>query len=97
MKKWIIPVFVFCYAGCSGIKVVKPSEPNKNQGTKMLDLSGGQIKIVSTYTCNLESQGEKFSAVGKTEADARKEVLARCRDHALLTFCKPEKISCLKN
>lgn len=83
--------------GCSGVKVIHPKEENKNAGTRALDLSGGTPRIVSTHTCNLESMGARFSALGKTEEDARKEVLAKCRDHALMTFCKADQVTCVKN
>lgn len=91
-----LSLIVLLVAGCSGIKVVKPQEQNKNAGTLALDISDGKPKLVATYTCNLESMGNRFSAIGKTEDAARKEVVAKCRDKAILTFCKPEKASCVK-
>jgi hypothetical protein len=101
MKKSIsflsLGLVIVSWSGCAGMKVVRPNEENKNAGTKALDLSGGTPKFVSTHTCNLESTGNKFSAVGKTEEDARKEVLAKCRDHAMLSFCSADKITCVKN
>lgn len=81
---------------CAGMKVVNPNEPN-NQGTKQLDFSGGSIKVVDTYTCKLFSGGNRFSAVGKTEEEASKEVVARCHDRTLLSFCKAENVKCEKN
>jgi hypothetical protein len=83
--------------GCSGVKVVQPQKTNKNAGTLAVDWSGGSPKLVGTYTCDLESTGKRYSAVGKTEDEARKEVVAKCRNNAILTFCKPEKASCVKN
>jgi hypothetical protein len=88
---------VLAGAGCAGIKVVKPNDRNPNAGALAVDWSGGQPKLVSTYTCKLDSMGNHFSAMGKTENEARNEVVARCHDNALLTFCKPEQASCVKN
>lgn len=81
--------------GC-GLKVINPNEPN-NKGTLALDASGGQLKLVNTYTCKLESMGHRFYAVGKTEEEARQEALAKCRDHSVLSFCKIENAKCEKN
>lgn len=88
---------VLLITGCAGIKVINPKDQNPNAGTLALDASGGGLKLVETYTCKLESMGNRFSAVGKTEEEARKEVVARCQDRTLLSFCKPEKVTCLKN
>lgn len=82
---------------CAGIKVINPNDQNPNAGTLAVDASGGGLKLVETYTCKLESMGNRFSAVGKTEEEARKEVVARCQDRTLLSFCKTEKVTCLKN
>jgi hypothetical protein len=81
-------------AGC-GLKVVNP-EDEKNKGALAVDYSDG-IKLVPTYTCKLESMGNRFSALGKSEDEASKEVLARCKDRTTISFCKPEKIKCFKN
>jgi hypothetical protein len=101
MDRYLIALGLFLAvltgSGCSGVKIVKPKDQNKNAGTLALDLSDGHPKLVATYTCNLESMGNRFSAIGKTEDAARKEVVARCRDKSILSFCKPEKASCLKN
>jgi hypothetical protein len=101
MKKNILmlglSLAVLSGAGCAGVKTVNPKEQNKNAGTLALDLSGGRPKLVATYTCNLESMGNRFSAIGKTEDDARKEAVAKCRDKTILSFCKPEKATCVKN
>lgn len=83
--------------GCAGIKVVNPADKNDNKGTLALDYSDGQPKLVNTYTCKLNSMGKRFSAVGKTEEDTRKEVLSRCRDATVLSFCKEADIGCEKN
>ncbi|MFS4460167.1 hypothetical protein [Bdellovibrio sp. HCB2-146] len=82
--------------GC-GLKVINPNDQNKNEGTLALDVSDGKVGLVATYTCKLVSMGNRFSALGKTEEDARKEVLAKCQGHTLLSFCKAEKITCVKN
>lgn len=83
--------------GCAGIKVINPNDQNKNTGTLALDTKEGQLKLVATYTCKLESMGKRFSSLGKTEDEARSEVVAKCKDATLLSFCKPEKVTCLKN
>lgn len=79
------------------MKVINPNNQNQNAGTLAVDVSEGQLKLVSTYTCKLESMGNRFSAVGKTEAAAREEVVAKCHDRTLLSFCKPENVKCLQN
>ena len=81
--------------GC-GLKVINPNEPN-NKGTLALDVSEGSPKLVATYTCNLESMGNRFSAVGKSEAEARQEVVAKCKDRTLISNCKLDKAKCSKN
>lgn len=80
------------------MKVVHPGDKNENAGTKALDLSDGKVKFVDTYTCKIvASNGQRVSAVGKTENDARKEALARCRDKTLISICRPENLKCVKN
>src|SRR5690348_14426001 len=88
---------VVMIAGCAGMKVVKPGDQNKDAGTKMVDWSGGRPKIVGTYSCKMDYNGKKLSAVGKTEEDARQEVLARCHDQSVVTFCKSDKVTCVQN
>lgn len=88
---------MFVLSGCAGMKVISPKDENKDKGTKMLDLSSGSPKVVSTYKCKLDSMGHKFSALGKSEKEARDEVLARCHDKAIITFCKSDKITCVQN
>lgn len=98
MKSNLLTLMILIFVmGCEGMKVVRPGDQNENQGTLAVDLSGGQLKLVGTYTCRLESQGAKLSAVGKSEPEARKEVLARCHDRTLISFCKEENIRCQKN
>lgn len=92
-----LSLVVMSVVSCSGLKVINPNDQNKNAGTLALDLSEGGVKLVATYTCKLESMGNRFSAVGKTEEETRKEVLARCRDNTLISFCDAEKVHCLKN
>ncbi|MBK7842238.1 MAG: hypothetical protein IPJ71_00880 [Bdellovibrionales bacterium] len=99
MSKTILGIFIVMssFAGCSGLKVIHPNDENKDSGTKMLDLSEGSPKIVSTYTCKLQSMGHRVSAIGKTEKEARAEVLERCHDRTLISFCKEDKITCTQN
>lgn len=91
-----IGILILLSAGC-GMKVINPNDQNKNEGTLALDVSGGKVALVATYTCKLESMGNRFSALGKTEEDARAEVLAKCQGRTLLSFCKAENITCVKN
>jgi hypothetical protein len=84
------------FIGCAGLKVVDP-EADKDKGTMQLDTSGGGFKFVATYTCKLNSGGKKYSALGKSEAEARAEVVARCRDGSLISNCKAEEATCKKN
>lgn len=95
--KLIFVLLMLIVVGCAGMKVVNPKDENKDKGTKALDWSGGKPKIVPTFSCKLESGKDKFSAIGKTEEEARKEVLARCRDKSIVSFCKAEKIACVPN
>lgn len=94
MKKLLLMILLFTQANCSGLKVVNPEE-EKERETKILDLSSGSPKIVGAYTCRLESMGNKFSATGKTEAEAKKEVVARCKDRTAISFCKEESVKCM--
>lgn len=82
--------------GC-GMKVIHPDDVNKNAGTLALDIEDGRPKLVETYSCNLKSMGNRFTAVKKTEDEARKEVLAMCKDRTLLSYCQSEKVTCVKN
>lgn len=86
----------FLLSACAGMTVINPNEKS-NKGTLALDTSGGQVRLVETYTCKLDSMGKHYQAVGKSESEARDEVLAKCRDNAVLSFCKPEKTTCAKN
>jgi hypothetical protein len=98
MLKVFLPlIFSTILVGCAGIKVVNPNDKNQNDGTLALDTSGGNLKLAATYTCKLESMGTRLSAVGKTEEEARKEVIARCHDRSLISVCEPDKIKCQKN
>lgn len=96
MKKMLLTLCVLVLAGCAGMKVINPNDQNKNEGTLALDTTNG-FKLVATYTCKLDSMGNRFSAIGKSEAEARDEVVARCRDKSVISFCKPEKATCIKN
>jgi hypothetical protein len=81
------------------MKVINPNDPaTKNAGTKALDFSGGTPKIVSTFTCSIvASNGTKVSAIGKTEAEARKEALAKCRSETIVSFCLEKNLKCAAN
>lgn len=90
-------LIVSALVGCAGMKVIHPNDVNHNAGTMALDVTGGKIAIVETYSCKLESMGNRFTGVGKTEDEARREAVARCQDRTMLSFCKPEKAKCVKN
>lgn len=89
----ILSFAVLSTMGC-GLKVVKQ---NPNEGTMAVDYSGGTPKLVGTYTCTLNAMTGKFSAIGKSEAEARDEVLARCRDKTLISICEAKDTKCVKN
>lgn len=96
----VLGVFLFLSLGCSGMKVVRPDEKDKNAGTKMVDWSSGTPKIVSTYSCSIvtvANDNKKVIGIGKTEAEARKEVLAKCRDQSILSICLEKNVKCVQN
>ena len=95
MKSIIFFMAIWLVFGCSSLKVVKPNEDKENN-TKILDLSTGKPKLISAVSCKLYSMGNHFSASGKTEEEARKEVLARCHDKTLVSNCDESKITCGK-
>lgn len=97
MKKLTAIFVLLVLVGCAGIKVIHPNDVNKEQGTRMLDWTGGKPSIVETYSCKLFSNGNRFQAIGKSESEARAEVLARCRDGSVVSFCNADKINCFKN
>ena len=77
--------------------VVDPNKP-KNKGALQLDLSGNSPKLVETYTCTIvAANGKRLYAVGKSEEEARKEVIARCQDQTLISTCNLSKTVCEKN
>ncbi len=87
-----------CLFGCAGMKVVNPNNKNENEGTKALDLSSGKLTVVDTYTCKIvASNGQRVSAIGKSEETARNEALAKCRDKTLVSFCDAKNLKCEKN
>lgn len=92
-SKYTILVLSTYIAAC-GLKVVNP-EDEKNKGTMALDWSSG--KIVATYTCKLVGVGKTYRAVGKSEEEATKEVVARCHDGTLISVCNKDKVTCWKN
>jgi len=79
------------------MKVINPNDQNQNSGTLALDVTGGKMKLVETYSCQLQSAGNKFTAVGKSETETSKEVVAKCRDHTAISFCEPKNVKCVKN
>jgi hypothetical protein len=87
------------FVGCSGMKVIHPNDPaTQNAGTKMLDFSSGVPRIVSTYTCSMVAMnGTRVSAIAKSEAEARKETLAKCRGQTLVSICREENLKCAAN
>lgn len=93
LSKFTVIVLTTYIAAC-GLKVVNP-EDEKNKGTMAVDWSKGEI--VSTYTCKLVGIGKTYQAVGKTEAEAKKEVIARCQDGTLISVCNADKVKCFKN
>jgi hypothetical protein len=95
-KLIVLILCAFTFTAC-GLKVINPNDQNQNAGTLQLDTSSGSVKFVATYTCKLNSSGKRHSALGKTEEEARKEVLAKCKDHTVVSFCKEENITCEKN
>lgn len=97
IKIYILGIFLLFISGCSGMKVNYPQDKDQDSNTKVLSLSEGKLQIIDPYVCRLKSQGKHFSALGKTENEARQEVLAKCKDRTLISFCKPDKISCSKN
>jgi len=83
---------------CSGMKVIQPKDQNPNTGTKMVDWSGGSPKIVSTFSCSMvATDGKRVSGIGKTEAEARQETLAKCRDQTRISFCLEKNLRCVAN
>lgn len=95
LKITLVVAMLAVFTGC-GLKVINPNEPN-NTGTLALDVTSGSPKLVGTYTCQLQSMGNRFSAVGKTEAEAKSEVVAKCKDRTLLSSCKADNAKCAKN
>lgn len=80
--------------------MVRPEEKSKNAGTKMVDWSSGTLKIVSTFSCSIVTvmnDNKKITAIGKSEAEARKEVLEKCRAQTLLSVCLEKNVKCVQN
>lgn len=79
------------------MKVIHPDRPN-NKDARILQINNGNIELVKTYTCTLvASNGSRIYAIGKTESEAREEVVAKCKDQTLISFCFSEKAECEKN
>lgn len=86
------------FSGCAGIKVVNPNDQNKNAGTLALDITNGKPQLIETYTCRIvASNGNRVSAIGKTEDEAKQEALAKCRDQTVISFCESKNVKCDKN
>ncbi|WP_413294424.1 hypothetical protein ACLSU7_04810 [Bdellovibrio sp. HCB185ZH] len=99
MVKASLVVFILSnlLMGCAGMKVVDPNKPD-TKGTLAVDWSGDSPKLVGTYTCTMVgSNGKRVYATAKSEADARQEVIARCQDQTVISFCKVARMSCEKN
>lgn len=89
---------LFLFSGCAGIKVVNPNQKNDTSGTLALDITNGKIELAETYTCRIfASNGNRVSAIGKTQDEAQKEALAKCRDQTLVSFCETKNVKCEKN
>lgn len=95
----LVLLSLFLLTACSGMKVIHPDSPAaRNSGTKALDFSSGAPRIVSTHTCSIVAgDGTRVSAIGKSEAEARQEALARCRDRTLVSICREENLRCAAN
>lgn len=92
-SKISILVLLLALTSC-GLKVIRP-EDEKNKGTMAVDWSNG--KVVPTVTCKLVGVGKTHRAVGKSEAEATKEVVARCKDGSVVSICDEKKVECWKN
>lgn len=95
MKITLIVFAFLSVVACAGMKVVDPRD-QENKGTMALDTSGGGLKLVETYTCRLSAMGKTFSAVAKSESEARKEATARCQDNTVISNCNGS-MKCFKN
>lgn len=92
-----LSLFIVLLGGCAGMKVINPNRPD-NKGTLQVDYSSGTPKLVSTYTCTMVgANGKRVYAVGKSEEEARKEVIAKCQDQTVISFCNVSRLSCEKN
>ena len=98
MKAFTVVTLLASYLiGCSGMTVVHPDRPD-NKGTLQVDYSGGSPKLVGTYTCTMVgANGKRVYATGKSESEAREEVIARCQDQTAVSFCKVARVSCERN
>ena len=91
---FLISTFV---SACSGLKIIDPNKPD-TKGTLQVDYSGGELKLVGTYTCTMvASNGTRVSGTAPTEADARKEAISKCQSQTAVSFCTVSKIACEKN
>lgn len=99
LKGVVIFSCLVSFLGCAGMKVVYPNDDiQKNKGTLALDLSSGTPKLVETFTCTIvASNGKRVSAIGKSEAAARNETLAKCRDQTIVSFCLEKNLKCERN
>jgi len=91
----LILCFVGPLQGCSSLTVVN-SDQQKQKGTLAYDYKTG--KLVATYSCTMVgANGKRVYATAKSEEDARKEVISKCQEQTLISFCNDSKINCQKN
>ena len=93
-KKLIISLLVLNFTACAGMKVIHP-EDEKEKGTMAVDWKTG--KVVPTVSCKLAGMGKTYRAIGKTNEEATKEVVARCRDGSLISICEEKNVKCWNN
>lgn len=95
MKLHFAYFFAFSFVlGCAGMKVVDPQK-SKDQGTLQLDYSGGAVRLVGTVGCTMvAANGQRVYAREKTEDEARREVIAKCRDKTVVSFCESARVEC---
>lgn len=95
-KIHFIAAVTFLLSSC-GLKVIYPNRPD-TKGTLMVDYSGDTPKLVGTYTCTMVGgNGQRVFATDKTEESARAEVIKKCQDLTVISFCTVSRISCDKN
>lgn len=94
-KAGLIFLIGYLLTACAGLKMIHPNRPNE-KGTLAYDYQTG--KFVATHTCTMVgSNGNRVYATAKSEEEARKEVISKCQDQTLVSFCEISKMSCEKN